>query len=99
MPDVVIENPILNWPFLEPTRHFQFSDEGITDEIVNQRRSSAYFIPIAPPKKKGKQLTFDTEWTQDRIEENVFINQIRARVSIWRQGGTRTHTPDKGSGY
>ena len=65
MPDVVIENPVLNSPYLEPTRHFKFSDEGITDVILNQRRSSAYFIPIAKPKKKGKQLAFDTEWTQE----------------------------------
>src|SRR3972149_697070 len=88
MPDVVIENPVLNSPYLEPTRHIRFSDEGITDAIVNERRSSAYFIPIAKPKKKGKQLqlAFDPEWTQDRIEENTFITQIRSRISIWRQG-------------
>ncbi len=86
MPQTVIENPILNSPFFEPSRHFKFSDEGITDEIIDQRRISAYFIPIAQPKKKSKQLAFDTEWTQDRVEENRFINQIRARVSIWRQG-------------
>ena len=33
MSQVVIENPIINSPFDEPTRHFRFSDEGITDEI------------------------------------------------------------------
>jgi len=88
MPDVVIENPILNSPFEEPVRHFKFSDEGITNEIVEARRVSSYFIPIAKPKKKGKvaQLAFDTEWTKDRIEENVFINRIRGRVSLWRKG-------------
>lgn len=88
MPPVVIENPILNSPFEEPTRHFRFSDEGITDEIVQARRESSYFIPIAKPKKKGKvpQLAFDTEWTKDRIEENAFINRIRGRVSQWRKG-------------
>ncbi len=63
MPDVVIENPVLNPPYGEPNRHFKFSEDGITDEIVIERRSSAYFIPIAPPKKRDKQLTFDTEWT------------------------------------
>jgi type III restriction enzyme len=67
MPDVLIENPILNSPFKEPGRHFKFTDEGITNEVVSGRRSSSYFIPIARPKKKGKQLAFDTEWTQDRI--------------------------------
>ena len=63
MSQVVIENPILNGPFDEPTRHFRFTDEGITNEIVDGRRVSSYFIPIAKPKKKGKQQVFDTEWT------------------------------------
>lgn len=87
MRDVVIENPVLNSPFEEPTRHFRFSDEGITNEVVSKRRISAYFSPVAPPKKrKGKQLSFE-EWTQDRIKENKFINDVRERVSIWRRGG------------
>jgi len=86
--EVIIENPILNSPFEEPNQHFRFSDEGITNEIVEARRVSSYFIPIAKPKKKGKatQLAFDTEWTKDRIEENIFINRIRERVSLWRRG-------------
>jgi type III restriction enzyme len=89
MKQVVIENPVINSPYLEPTQHFKFSDDGITDEIVETRRISSYFIPIAKPKKKGKsdQLSFETEWTQDRFEENKLINQIRGRVALWRQGG------------
>ncbi len=93
MADALIENPILNSPFLEPKRHFKFTDEGITNEIVDGRRSSSYFIPIARPKKKGKQLSFDTEWTQDRIEENKTVNRIRQRVGIWREGGYVGVTP------
>ncbi len=94
---VVIENPVINSPFAEPQRHFRFSDEGITNEIVTQRRESAYFIPIAAPRKKGKdQLYFETEWTKDRIEPNKFINQVRSRVKQWREnkhfGVTRTTT-------
>jgi hypothetical protein len=78
---VVIENPIINSPFDEPVRHFRFSDEGITNEEVEGRRASSYFVPIARPKKKGtKQLPFDTEWTQDRLEENKLVNEIRRRV-------------------
>ncbi|MFN0149956.1 MAG: BPTD_3080 family restriction endonuclease [bacterium] len=87
MPQTVIENPILNSPYREPTRHFRFTDEGITDEIVDGRRTSSYFIPIARPRKKGKQLQFETEWTQDRIEENKLVNRIRPRVKAWRDGG------------
>jgi len=41
VPSVVIENPILNSPFDEPTRHFTFGDEGITNEVVEQRRTSS----------------------------------------------------------
>lgn len=84
MKQVVIENPVLNSPYKEPNLHFKFTEEGITNEIIEQRRISSYFIPIAKPKKKGKQLSLDTEWTEDRIEENKFINQIRDRVSLWR---------------
>src|SRR5665811_1367736 len=93
MSQVVIENPIINSPFDEPTRHFRFSDEGITNEIVDGRRTSSYFVPIAKPKKKGKQLQFDTEWTQDRIEENKLVNDIRRRVALWRKGGYVGVTP------
>jgi len=86
MTQVVIENPVINSPYAEPQRHFRFSDEGITNEIVEQRRPSSYFTPIAASKKKGKQLVL-TEWTQDRVEENKFINQVRERVALWRSGG------------
>jgi type III restriction enzyme len=94
MPQVVIDNPVINSPFEEPTRHFRFDDDGITDDIVDARRVSAYFIPIAQPRKKdAKQLKFDTEWTKDRIEENKLVNRIRQRVTMWRQGGYVGVTP------
>jgi uncharacterized protein (DUF433 family) len=61
MPDVLIENPILNSSFEEPTRLFKFTEDGITNAVVKKRRSSGYFVPIPQPKKKGKQLVFDSE--------------------------------------
>jgi type III restriction enzyme len=84
---VVIENPVINSPFDEPQRHFRFDDDGITDQILCDRRPSSYFIPIAKPKKKSKdaQQTFE-DWTADRIEENKNVNQIRQRVKLWREG-------------
>ncbi len=87
MPQVTIENPILNGPFEAPARHFRFDDDGITNDIVEKRRRSAYFVPIARPRKKGAQRTFETEWTGDRVQENSEINRIRERVDAWRAGG------------
>jgi type III restriction enzyme len=93
MRHVVIENPVINSPYQEPSRHFRFTDDGITNEVIGGRRISAYFVPIAQPRKKGTQLGFETEWTDDRLEENKTINQIRRRVSLWRQGGHVGVTP------
>ncbi len=89
---VVIENPVLNAPFSEPTRHFRFGDDGITDQILDGRRPSSYFVPIARPKKKGQQLPFEAEWTNDRLEVNDKVNRIRERVGIWRKGGYKDVT-------
>ncbi len=94
MPQVVIENPIINSPFSEPTRHFRFDDDGITDQIDEGRRISSYFVPIARPKKKrATQQALPGDWTQDRIEENRLVNDIRRRVAMWRQGGYVGVTP------
>ena len=37
MTQIVIENPIINSSFLEPLRHFPFTDERITNDIVDAR--------------------------------------------------------------
>jgi type III restriction enzyme len=88
-----ISNPILNSPFTAPERHFRFDDEGITDVVQVGRRESGYFIPIAQPKKKGKQMSFETEWTQDRFEANTLVNRVRERIDQWRTGGYLGVTP------
>jgi len=92
--DVLIENPIINSPFIEPSSQFKFGESGITNEVIPGRRPSSYFIPIAASKKsKTGQQMFDTEWTRDRIEENIFINGIRGKVRAWRDGGYLGVTP------
>jgi hypothetical protein len=64
-------------------------------------RAAADVVPIAEAKKKGaKQLQFDTEWTQDRIEENKLINDIRRlapRPWRLRVSFRRATTPHIGS--
>jgi hypothetical protein len=52
---VVIENPIINSPFDEPTRHFRFNDGEITDEEVLGRRFSSYFVVIGQDRREGYQ--------------------------------------------
>ena len=81
MTQVVIENPVINSPFAEPTRHFRFGDEGITNELLEGRRTSSYFVPIAQPRKKGQTSFFETEWVEERIQENQLINDIRVHVA------------------
>ncbi len=94
MADRVIDNPIINSPYVEPRRHFVFDEDGITDQVADTRRRSSYFVPIPKPKKqKAKQLEISTEWTRDRIKENDQVNQIRARVDLWRKRGYPDVTP------
>ena len=93
MKSVAIENPILNSPFEMPTRHFKFDEDGITDETAVSRRPSSYFIPIASPRKKVKQLPLGPEWTQDRARENDDVNAIRNRVALSRNRGYPDITP------
>ena len=93
MADAVIDNPILNSPFDEPERHWKFERDGITNEIVDGRRVSSYFMPIPKSQRGGDQLQFETEWTSDRIEENRTINRSRERVGLWRRGGWQGVTP------
>lgn len=88
MSQVTIENPIINTPFAEPRRHFKFDETGITNEIVEYRRTSSYFIPIAQAQRRNsEQLSLIDEWTSERIAENAFINEIRHELQSWRSVG------------
>ena len=93
MRQVVIENPVINSPFREPERHFRFDDWGITNEIVEKRRQSEYFIPIPKSSTSQPHLDFGEGWTGDRARENRFINAVRGRVSLWRGRGYPDITP------
>jgi len=69
MPNTHIENPIINSPFVEPKRHFNFTNQGISHQILPGRREGIYFVPIPKPKSKfdwiagwEKPLS-DDQWT------------------------------------
>ena len=47
----VIDNPILNSPFVEPGRHWVLDERGIpTGAIEQPRRRSEYIVPVPPPR-------------------------------------------------
>ncbi len=60
MRQVIIENLILNSPYSEPTRHFHFTDEGITSEIDEGAASARISSPSHTPKKKNPKQIDDS---------------------------------------
>ena len=56
MADTIIENPILNSPFREPDRHWRFTDEGITNEIVETPPGQCLLRPD-PSAQEERQAT------------------------------------------
>src|SRR5437867_4313116 len=62
--DWVIEDPILNRPYDEPSRHFEFDVDGITDVVAERRRPSSHFVPVPQSRKGGRQLEL-SELTAD----------------------------------
>ena len=102
MPDVIITNPVINSPFAEPTRHFEFGKRGITGTIIDgARRESSYFVPIAQGRRQTAQLSLEAEWTKDRLRANELVNRIREKVGTWRKGGYQgvTSTTSRLLGY
>jgi type III restriction enzyme len=86
MPAVTIDNPILNSPFREPTRHFRLdADNQITKTVDPGRRGSSYFLPIAAPKKKGAPGLYDA--IEEKKTESGHVNRIRQLVKTWRDQG------------
>src|SRR5215211_5291364 len=85
MPPVIIDNPILNSPYLEPTKHFRFdANNEITSTIDQGRRGSSYFLPIAAPKKKAAPSLFDND-IEEKKEESGHVNDIRRLVKVARR--------------
>ncbi len=82
--DDVLVNPILNSPYEAPSRHLKIGPKGPTGEVMEGRRPSQSFVPIAPSARKDPQLELDFDATGERIQENPLINHIRRRVETWR---------------
>ncbi len=93
VPELSIDNPILNSPYEQPDRYYEIGPQGPTGQVRDGRRPSESFIPIAMSKKgrRGKdaaeQVEIDFDTTGERRERNSLINDIRRDVAKWRRGG------------
>ena len=73
-----ITHPIINSPYEQPVAHWQLDrEQRATSEQLSGRRSSAN-LPVVPVQKFGEQIP---------LIENQLVNDIRASVSRWRDGG------------
>ncbi|MFE1664099.1 BPTD_3080 family restriction endonuclease [Microbacterium sp. P02] len=98
-----LENPIINTPYDEPEQHWVVGENGPTGEIAGFRRPSEFFIPVpkvrkrsakmAPKQPQFEQLEFELNATDEKVERNDFVDQLRAEVRHWRQFGYQRVTP------
>ncbi|OGQ94112.1 MAG: restriction endonuclease [Deltaproteobacteria bacterium RIFOXYD12_FULL_57_12] len=86
------EQPILNFPYAYPGRHWELDDQGQpTQKIIEDRRTAKFITPIPKPRKrKGKeyqqQLFADKEIStaEQQYISLPHINAIRQHVDKWR---------------
>jgi hypothetical protein len=80
----VIDNPVLNSPFAEPSRHWELDENGIpTGTPAPGRRRSEFIVPVPPPKHKVKaKATLDLEDEYGKRQPNDYM--IRAKITQWR---------------
>jgi type III restriction enzyme len=90
VPTAVINNPILNSPFAEPTRHWVLDENGIPTGLPAEgRRRSEFVAPVPPPKHRVKdQGSLDLEDNFGQRKPNDYINEIRSKVAAWRALGS-----------
>lgn len=75
-PATVIDgNPIINSPFVEPTRHWDFG--GLAPSTVEGRRVSGY---LAPSPDGQLRIT-------DAVIPLTLVNTLRDKTREWRQSG------------
>ena len=98
MSNEFFDHPILNSPYLIPSRHWELDESGQPTQVILERRRRAEFItPIPKPKKRKKKkgdseqlnMIFDEgkglSTAAQQYDPTSVINNVRRRVDKWRE--------------
>jgi type III restriction enzyme len=80
--DFQVETPILNSPFLEPSRHWKI-EEGTPAVVVDGRRKPVYFYRTPTQDKSNDGLDEDKGYQI----ELLLVSRIRQRLADWEKVG------------
>jgi len=87
------QQPILNSPYLPPTRHHALGEDGqpLEKPPLDGRRRSRYVAPVPKARHKKAKARGQTELGLDRAEGEAqaynpspIINEIRGHLESWR---------------
>jgi type III restriction enzyme len=81
---LLVDNPILNSPFEEPTHYWAYEDGQSV--IREGRRPAGYYLK---PRTRGPQMAL----LEEEFVSLELVNAIRQRVKAWRERGYPGVTP------
>ncbi len=94
MADHFFDRPILNSPYLYPSRHWELDADGQpTNRVIETRRRSDLITPVPKPKKRRSprgqaELLFDAgdglSTKEQEYNPTPIINEVRTYVETWR---------------
>ena len=72
-----------------PTRHFEIGPTGPTGRIIESRRPSESYIPVAPVRKgrtRGADQSVQESLilTHEQVVKNTLVDELRREVAVWR---------------
>ena len=87
-----LDDPVLNSPYEMPERHFEIGPTGPTGTVLDGRRASESWVPIAPVKKRGDKKSaglhdpgqLALSLTEELVQTNTLINELRHELVKWR---------------
>ena len=89
------EQPVLNGPYDEPSRHWELDPSGQpTQRVLPLRRRAEFITPIPKPRKrKGQGVQGSLSLRQDdglstatqQYDPTSIINELRGQVDAWRK--------------